>query len=364
MIQNVAGVQPMFISAADLDGDGLPDLTLINDTLSAISVLKNNSTPGKLSFAAPVTFVTGRYPQMMLLEDVNGDGRPDMLSPNYFGESISVLTNAIPALTAHYQNSWNLVSAPLTESDYRRTVLFPGCISQVFSYKGAYLASDTLVPGTGYWLRFNGDHDISMSGTGILTDTIGVTEGWNLIGGISLPLPVESITSIPGGLVTSQFFGYQGGYRTMDTIKPGYGYWVKVSGAGELILASTDQSSVTNNSPAASGRIRIIPTEEQPPLPPTGTGQLPVPKEFSLGQNYPNPFNPSTTISYELPKKSLVTLKIFDILGREIETLVEGVEEPGYKSVRFNASGLASGIYFYRLEAGSFTETKKLLLLR
>jgi hypothetical protein len=89
-----------------------------------------------------------------------------------------------------------------------------------------------------------------------------------------------------------------------------------------------------------------------------------LPSEYSLSQNYPNPFNPSTTISYQLPAQSHITLKVFDVLGREVATLVNGVEEPGYKSVTFDAGKLSSGIYFYRLQAGNHVETKKLLLLR
>jgi photosystem II stability/assembly factor-like uncharacterized protein len=88
------------------------------------------------------------------------------------------------------------------------------------------------------------------------------------------------------------------------------------------------------------------------------------PIHFSLEQNYPNPFNPNTTISYQLSKQSHVTLKVFNVLGQEDAMLVNGVEEPGNKSVNFNAGNLPSGVYYYRLQAGSFVETKKLLLIR
>jgi hypothetical protein len=89
-----------------------------------------------------------------------------------------------------------------------------------------------------------------------------------------------------------------------------------------------------------------------------------LPEEFSLEQNYPNPFNPVTTINYQLPTESHVMLKVFDVLGHEVAMLVNGVEEPGYKSVIFNANNLASGVYYYRLKAGNYLETKKVLLLR
>jgi hypothetical protein len=89
-----------------------------------------------------------------------------------------------------------------------------------------------------------------------------------------------------------------------------------------------------------------------------------IPKKFVLAQNYPNPFNPSTTISYSLPKDGYVTLKVYDILGRVVETLVNNFQKTGNYRINFNASELATGIYFYRLQSGSFISTKKMLLLK
>lgn len=91
---------------------------------------------------------------------------------------------------------------------------------------------------------------------------------------------------------------------------------------------------------------------------------LELPVKFSLSQNFPNPFNPSTTINYELPQKSNVTFKVFDMLGREVATLVNENKPTGSYSITWNARGMASGVYFYRLKAGNFVATKKLLLIR
>ncbi|MHC1737513.1 MAG: choice-of-anchor D domain-containing protein [Ignavibacteriaceae bacterium] len=89
-----------------------------------------------------------------------------------------------------------------------------------------------------------------------------------------------------------------------------------------------------------------------------------LPSDFSLEQNYPNPFNPETVIEYRLPLKSAVTLKIFDILGNEIKTLVNEEQQQGKYTIGFDASRLASGVYFYRLNAGDFSSSKKMLLLK
>jgi hypothetical protein len=89
-----------------------------------------------------------------------------------------------------------------------------------------------------------------------------------------------------------------------------------------------------------------------------------VPAHFGLDQNFPNPFNPSTTINYSIPKAGLVTLKVYDVLGKEVATLVSEEKTTGNYSLVFNASKLASGVYFYRLISGNSFMTKKLILMK
>jgi len=88
-----------------------------------------------------------------------------------------------------------------------------------------------------------------------------------------------------------------------------------------------------------------------------------IPTAYGLSQNYPNPFNPTTTIRFAIPKRSYVTLKVFNVLGAEIATLISQEIGPGRFSARWNAD-VPSGAYFYRLQASDFVETKKMLLLR
>jgi hypothetical protein len=90
-----------------------------------------------------------------------------------------------------------------------------------------------------------------------------------------------------------------------------------------------------------------------------------MPTEFALYQNYPNPFNPSTTIKFALPMDSKVTLKVYNIVGQKVTTLINNeIKEAGYHQVSFNANELATGIYIYRLTANDFTSTKKFVLMK
>ncbi len=138
-----------------------------------------------------------------------------------------------------------------------------------------------------------------------------------------------------------------------ETMPAGSFKVVKLEGDWEVvsaILADTDAQAIV---PVIGDRAKI--------------GQLPA--SFSLNQNYPNPFNPSTTIAFALPEAAEVRLEIFNLLGRKVATLTEGELPAGHHSVVWegrNSSGstVATGVYFYRLDAGSFSETKKMLLLK
>ena len=91
---------------------------------------------------------------------------------------------------------------------------------------------------------------------------------------------------------------------------------------------------------------------------------LDIPTSYALNQNFPNPFNPTTTISYQIPKDGPVTIKIFDALGREVTTLVDEFKSAGQYSVKFDASHLSTGIYFYSIKSGDFNAVKKMALIK
>jgi hypothetical protein len=96
----------------------------------------------------------------------------------------------------------------------------------------------------------------------------------------------------------------------------------------------------------------------------TGMNNNEVPLNYSLGQNYPNPFNPATLIEYSLPKESFVKLSVYDVLGNEIDVLVNETQKGGNYEIGWKAENFTSGVYFYKIEAGEFTQTRKMILLK
>jgi hypothetical protein len=139
------------------------------------------------------------------------------------------------------------------------------------------------------------------------------------------------------------------------TVNKGTASYELTDGLGGRVFRAKEMGNVGSlqimNSGLSKFTIRLV-----------GDGQLP--KEFALDQNYPNPFNPTTTINYDLPTDTRVSLKVFNVLGEEVVTLVSEVQKAGHKSVEWNAGSVTSGVYFYRIEAGDFAASKKLMLLK
>jgi hypothetical protein len=134
------------------------------------------------------------------------------------------------------QKNWNIISVPLITTDTRKVSLFPTATSSAFAFEAGYIPKDTLTPGVGYWLKFDSTHTISLAGAELTTDTLLVNIGWNLIGTLSKPISTDSILSIPAGIVSSNLYGYDGGYQSVSMLLPFRGYWIKVNQQGKIIL--------------------------------------------------------------------------------------------------------------------------------
>ena len=140
-------------------------------------------------------------------------------------------------------------------------------------------------------------------------------------------------------------------WEWLGSIVPSHSYVTGLAVCGPNVFAGTDLDGVWQR-PLSQIITGIEEKQKHPP------------SDFALSQNYPNPFNPSTNISFSMSSRSKVSLKIYDVIGREVTALINGELSAGRHTLRWDASGFSSGIYFYRFQAGSFTETRKLILIR
>ncbi len=384
---------------------------------------------------------------------------------------IHVTTNFIGMTLTPYAG-WNLMSVPVTPFDYSKQANFPSSV--IFEYLGGYhplASSDSVLPGVGFWVRFDTIPYYRLWGTSLPSVTVGLKQGWNIIGG-----PDHAVNAPSGGVILSYALGYStsSGYTLSSVLQPGYGYWLRVSadttltlgpsvvakgtpaeldrydsftfrdklGRGQTLYFNEDPSSnvdadkyslppvppvgmfdvrygsgrfvetvpsagipreglrIPVNVQAAQGPITVLykvggigeyqlafeelnrdagptvigvhgegrtavdgnPGHQLVLVVTTGSGQ--VPRDFALRQNYPNPFNPTTRIEYDLPQTAHVTLRVYDLTGREVGVLVDADQEAGSKSVNFDASALSSGMYIYKITAGKFSTARKMLLVK
>jgi aminopeptidase N len=152
-------------------------------------------------------------------------------------DQISITGNAAyPSIPV--KASWNLVSVPFVLSSHNLVDIFPTAISAAFLFHdpGYSPSNDSIWNGVGYWIKFAHSDTVYFSGDSILTDTIAVRTGWNMIGAIARIIPTASIIADPPGIIISSYFGYSNGYSVAGSLIPGRGYWVKVNSSGTLTL--------------------------------------------------------------------------------------------------------------------------------
>jgi surface protein len=391
---------------------------------------------------------------------------------------------------------WNLVGLPADTESSSYTGLFPSARSNtLYGFSGNYVEYAELTAGLGYWIYNEEESQVPITGRMISEVTISLNEGWNLVAGPSVTVPLLAAADDENLIVPGTLYSYAGSYQASDSLRPGYGYWLLTTGEGQvtfgeafdpesilararpdimaalqsftsITLRSADNHQATvyfdGSLPDPSDRIRF----SMPPLSP-GNGfdvrtedgfrlaeestvrlevqsqALPLvlkietsstddaaadsgvdgvrsaassnqaasavlyrveqwdndhlletlmlaagqklqleattnglvitrlsdnpdalPTEFALNQNFPNPFNPSTTIRYALPEAAQVRLEVFTVTGQRVAVLASGEQNAGWHTVAFDGSSLASGVYIYRLQAGGFVQTRKLMLIK
>ncbi|HZV12286.1 MAG TPA: T9SS type A sorting domain-containing protein, partial [Candidatus Kapabacteria bacterium] len=390
---------------------------------------------------------------------------------------------------------WNLVSLPVISPDPRVITVYPNALDNhtAFLYfQSSYQQVSSLDFGRGYFVKWGNiitNQDKEVSGIrqfAINPPDVPVSDGWNAIGSISVPIQTIGLQFAQRGslpvptLINNNVWAYDNnrGYRLVTAIYPGKGYWIDVQGDGYMTMVETAPPIADNGSGSATGKdmaemnvllnqltvrdnaareanVYFGSTTKQmnlndynmPPVPPspsfdvrfatnrsvesnvtssgsilrfqtsdypvvlasnnvkgnyevtdlngnvlgeivggqsneititnrnihavnilakpaTASASLDVPTSESLTQNYPNPFNAATEFFYSVPTSEDVTVKVINALGQEVATLVNGNIDPGTYKAQFDATNLPNGVYYYKMTAGNFTATRKMILMK
>jgi hypothetical protein len=315
------------------------------------------------------------------------------------GIAQNVTGAAILRDTFNVVSGWNMVGTISNPVDTNTIVSIPLGLraSNWYGYGvTGYIPVTQLIPGQGYWVRTNGvgqfelanplfespsNGQLSRVNPADVLNTLTVTDSKNrsqtLFFGADAnksirPWMYDMPPLPPAGAFDARIETSEGGSMVQTHHEESAEFTVAIQSDAYPVTVSWNVKDASYEMTAGAGSMQTMRGEGMMKisnsevnrlfLKLTGNGQLP--KEYALQQNYPNPFNPSTTIKYDLPKDSRVNLKLFNILGQEVATLVNEEQKGGYKSVEWNASNVASGVYLYRLQAGDFVQTKKMLLLK
>ncbi|GEM_PF-641625 len=307
--------------------------------------------------------------------------------------------------TVAVQAGWNMI-APTSDSVRVSTIVPIGTsiLTVYYGYSGSgYLATTTLYPGSGYWVKVN------QAGQLVLTSSLQTPQSQPVqtprAATHAAPLTTEhgvsqiifkdaageertiffSTTQVnvdpatyemppfpPGGIFDVRFASQ----RMFETAKPNTALELPITiSSGFYPITATWKLSDTRSGAAIrfdgklyplriNGEVQITTGDARLGLHLDESMETVVPKAFALDQNFPNPFNPETDIRFQIPDVGDVRLKIYDVLGQEIATLVDELKQPGVYTVSWDAANYASGIYYYRLTAGGFTAIQKMILMK
>lgn len=324
------------------------------------------------------------------------------------GESVGLEGLPRPLDTIPVADGWNLIGSISSAVARAGIVQLPSniVISNYFGYTNSYSVADSIRPAKGYWVKVRGGGKLVLSPSGVIDKTAAEIPGVDLLSQLNVitiddrhghrqslyfgaaSIPIEAVSWFelppppPGELFDARFSSGSmmqllgDNARSFAIRLQSESYPVTVSWnineTGVRSIAFDDAGSGSQISAPRSERVGSVELDE----PSAGLigvhlGTSPAaPGEFSLRQNYPNPFNPATTIEFDLPVDARVTLKVYDLVGREVAVLADNRKLPsGTHTMRLNAAELTSGVYFYRLDAygnnrSEFRQVKKLLLLK
>ncbi|GEM_PF-3982766 len=309
-------------------------------------------------------------------------------------QAINLDGTARTSQTIPVATGWNLIgslSTPVPVSSLQMSQA--GLIGHnVFAYSGGYSIASSIEPGKGYWVKATASGSITLTANAAAPKTMSLSSQLK-------ELNTLTIRDAAGNTQALYFGSGSPDLKTLELppIAPDGAFDVRYSSqrlvelhpavvqqaAAFPILVRSAQSPVTINWSIRNAGVKYLLADAgSKALSLTGNGSVQLaaaeigrivlkvesaetPKQFALYQNFPNPFNPATTIGFDLPVASTVTLKVYNIIGQEVATVLNGAAlDAGHQTFGFDATRLASGMYFYRLQAGTFSSVKKMVLVK
>ena len=381
------GSRPSTNEGFDYNLDGLIDVAVGNSANNIVTIFTGGGNSG---FSSIQNFNAGSGVRGLVVVDVDGDGFTDIVTANRDDSNVSILINnrdgtfALPLNFDAGGNGETAAASADINGDGTMDI-FIGTINSdkihlwLGDGNGGFIFSDEVLVGNAPWMITAGDvnndgipdvvsaNSNSASLSVVLCDSLGILSSpVNYPTGL-FPIAID-LGDIDGDgdldVVTSN---YSGADFTMYE-NDGTGNFINrrnfaANSAGScVVLHDRDNDGDMDMTGIDELEDLLILFINDPSVNVEEEAKLP--NEFYLSQNYPNPFNPSTKISWQSPVNSWQTLKVYDVLGNEIAILVNEEKQPGNYEVKFNATGLTSGMYFYQLKIGNLSDTKKMILLR
>lgn len=383
-----AGSYPSPSEAADFNRDGIVDMIVGNAANNVLSLFMGT---GNANFLSEVPYIAGNNVRGVAVADLDGDGFDDIVTANRSGSNISLFRNngnSTFGTATNINTVGNSETAVMMADANNDGILdaFVGCyasneiVLMLGDGNGSFTFSARSALNGPPWAivvgDINGDGNVDVAACLSSANRIGIIFG-NGAGGLgavtnylsgSFPLAID-IGDVDGDndldIISSQYIAAD--FRVFQNTGNGV-----LSTTPVILPSSGSGSCITVHDRDNDGDLDLSGIDEVDDLlfvfnnGPVGINQISseVPSEYSLEQNYPNPFNPSTHLEFGISNLEFISLKVYDVHGKEVVTLVNESKPGGTYEIEWNATGFPSGVYFYELTAGNFRQTKRMLLIK